>query len=94
MIQNNKQLTSFIGSIQASYVRFYSSLDVLVRTHQIPSIGSLTKAKPKNQVLQEVKEYFEQLRQEATREDLELNAHNMQNFIGGLVKVKTMLLML
>lgn len=37
---------------------------------------------------------MEQLRQEATREDLELNTHNMHKFIGGPVKVKTMLLML
>ena len=43
----------------------------------IPSIGSLTDAKPKNQVWLEIDEYMEQLRQEATREDLELNAHNM-----------------
>jgi len=31
---------------------------------------------------------------QATREDLELNTHNMQNFIGDLVNVKTMMLML
>jgi len=45
LIQNNKQLAPSIGSIQASYVWLFSSLDVLVRTHQIPSVGSLTKAK-------------------------------------------------
>ena len=48
LIQNNKQLTSFIGSILASYVWFFSRLDVLVRTHQIPSVDSLTKAKSRN----------------------------------------------
>lgn len=37
---------------------------------------------------------MEQLRQEAIREDLELNAHMMQKFIDGPVKVITMLLML
>ena len=50
IIQNNKQLTSFIGSIQASYVWLYNILDVLVNTHNIPSVGSLTEAKPRNQV--------------------------------------------
>lgn len=50
LIYNNKQLTSFNGSIQASYVGLYSTLDVLVRTHQIPLVDSLTKDKPKNQV--------------------------------------------
>ena len=42
----------------------------------------------------EVEEYLKQLRQDATREDLELSAHRMQKFIGGPVKVKTTLLML
>ena len=32
--------------------------------------------------------------QEATREDLELNAHKMQKFIDGPIKFKTILLML
>ena len=76
-IQNYEQLTPFINNIQASYVWFYNSLDVMVRKHKTPSIGSVTDAKPKNQVRQEVEKYLEQLRQDATREDLELNAHNM-----------------
>ena len=59
LIQKNKQFTSFIGNIQDSYVWLFNSLDVLVRTHQIPSVGSLTKAKPKNQVWQEVEECLE-----------------------------------
>jgi len=37
---------------------------------------------------------MEQLRREATREDLELNAHNMQKYINGPVKVNTMMHML
>ena len=50
LIQNNKHLTSFIGSIHASYVWLFSSLDVLVKTHNIPSFSSLTKAKSRNQL--------------------------------------------
>lgn len=82
-----------MDNMQASYVRLYSSFDVLVRTHQITSVSSLTKAKPKNEVEQEVKEYLELLRQDSTKEDLDLSAHNMHKFIGGPVKVKIMLLM-
>jgi len=63
-----------------------------VRKHQIPSIGSLTDDKPKNEL--EIDEYLEQITQDATREDLELNTHNMKKYIGGPVKVNTMLLML
>ena len=50
LIQNNEKIVSFIGSMRASYVRLYSSLDVLVIKHQILSIGSITDAKPKNEV--------------------------------------------
>lgn len=68
LIQNHKQLAPFIGSIQASYMRLYNSLDVMVRKHRIPSIISLTNAKPMNQVWLEIDEYLEQLRREVTRE--------------------------
>lgn len=94
LVQNIKHIASFIGCVQASYVRLFSGLDVVVRTHQISLVGFLTKSKSKNQVWKEIKEYLEQLRHIATREDLELNKQNMQNFIGGPIQVKTMLFML
>lgn len=50
LIQNYEQLSPFINNIQASYALLYKSLDVMVRTHMIPSIGSLTEAKHKNQL--------------------------------------------
>lgn len=50
LIQNYEHLTSFINSIHASYVWLYISLDVMVKTHKVPSIDFLTKAKPKNQI--------------------------------------------
>jgi len=37
---------------------------------------------------------MEKIRQEATREDMEMTAHNMQRYIGGPVMVNTMLHML
>lgn len=48
LIWNNKQLASFIGNIQTSYAQIYNNLDSLVKTHKIPSFGSLAEAKPKN----------------------------------------------
>ncbi len=42
LIQNIKQLASFIGNIQSSYARLYNSLDFLVKSHKIQSVGSLT----------------------------------------------------
>ena len=50
LIQNYKKLTPFITNIKASYAWFYKTLEVMVRTHRIPSIGSLNKANKKNQV--------------------------------------------
>lgn len=66
----------------------------MVRVHRIPSISSLAEAKPNNQLSLEIDEYMEKLRWKVTREDLDLNAHNMQQYIDGLVKVNTMLHML
>lgn len=94
LIQNYDHLTPSINNIHASYVQLYNSLDVMVRKNRIPSIGSLTDAKTKNQVSLDIDEYLEKLRREATKEELELNAHNMQKYISGPVKVNTMLLML
>ena len=59
LIHNKKKFASFIGITKAWHVWLYSSLDVLVKTHQIPSINSLTKVKPKNQVRWEVQECLE-----------------------------------
>lgn len=94
LIKNNKHLTSFIGSIQASYVWLYNSLDFLVKAHGIPSVGSLTKAKHRHQVSQEIEEYLEQLRQIATKEDLEMNRQTMQNYIDGPIQIRRMFLLL
>jgi len=62
LIKSYEQLAPFIEIIQASYVRLYNSLDVIVRKHMIQSISSLTNAKPKNQVQLEIDDYMEQLR--------------------------------
>lgn len=74
LIQNYEKLTSSINNIQTSYAWLYNYLDVMVRTHGIPLIGSLTKARRKNQVRLEIDEYMEKLRRGATREELELSA--------------------
>jgi len=50
LIQNNKQLTSFIANTQASYACLYNNLDFLVKPHVILSVGSLTEIKCRNQV--------------------------------------------
>ena len=94
LIQNYEKLTLFIYKIQGSYVRLDKSLDVIVRMHRISSIGSLTKAKHKNQVQLVIDRYMEKLRREATNDDLELNTPNIHKHIDGPVMVKTMLHML
>jgi len=49
-IQNYEQLALFISNIHASYAWLFKSFDVMVRTHSILTIGSLTVEKEKNQV--------------------------------------------
>lgn len=59
LIQSNKQLRSFIVNIQASYAWLYNSVDFMVKSHKILSLGSLTEAKGKNKVRQVVEEYLD-----------------------------------
>lgn len=49
-IQNYEELPQLITSLQASHARVFKSMDVVVRAHAIPSIGTLTQAKTKAQV--------------------------------------------
>lgn len=58
--QIKKQLASFITRIQGSYERLYNNVDFLVNSYKIPSTGSLTKTKCRNQFKQEIDEYLEQ----------------------------------
>jgi len=48
-IQNYEELLQLITSLQASHARVFKSMDVIVHSHMIPSIGTLTKAKTKGQ---------------------------------------------
>ena len=92
IIQSNKQLTSFIANIQVSFVQLYNNMDFMVKSHQIPSFGSITKAKCRNQVRQVVEEYLEWFIQVTTKEDLEVNMNNMHKYIGGPVQINIMML--
>lgn len=94
LIYNNKQLASFIGSIEASYVWLFSSLYVLVKTHKIPSVGLLTKSKPRNQVRQRSKSTWSSWERFLPRNIWSWIDKHMHNYIGGLVQVRTMLFML
>ena len=54
LIRNYEKLPLPITRIEASYACFFKIPDVIVRTHRIPSIRSLTQAIKKNLVLLEV----------------------------------------
>jgi len=90
LIWNYENLPLLITSIEASYAQFFKSLHVIVRTHKIPSIGSLAQAIKKNQVLLEVDKYMEQLMRKATNNDLQLSAENMQKYISGPTTLRKM----
>lgn len=94
LIRNYEKLPLPITRIEASYACFFKIPDVIVRTHRFPSIITLTQAMKKNQFLLEVNNYIEQLMWEATINDLQWSAENMQKYIGGPNTLKTMLGML
>lgn len=41
-----------------------------------------------------MEEYLEQLRQVSTKEDLDLNRQNMENYLSGIIQIRTMQLLL
>ena len=49
-IRNYEELPQLITSIQASHARVLKSMDVVLHTHAIPYIRTLTQAKKKKQV--------------------------------------------
>jgi len=64
-------------NILVSYKLLYNSLDSLFQAWKIPSIGSLVETNEKDTVRKETEEYLNQLKQITTKEDLEVNRHNM-----------------
>jgi len=69
-IQNHEELQQLITSLHASHARVFKSMDVIVYTHVIPSIGTIVVAKAKNQVRLLLDMYLEQLIRVATNVDL------------------------
>lgn len=69
-------------------------LDVIVRTHGIPSIRTLTQAMKNNQVLLQVNRYINKAMHDATSDDLQLSGNNMQKYIGGPTTLTKTLCML
>lgn len=72
----------------------FKSLDVIARTHEIPSIRTLNQAIKKNQILLEFDKYIDKLMREATNDDLQLSRENMQKYIGGPATLRKIFRML
>ena len=69
-------------------------MDFIVHMHAIPSIGTLTEEKSKNQVRLELKLYFKQLMCIAASANLQMSVDIMHTYVAGLVALKTMIHML
>ena len=94
LIQNYEKLPPLIIIIEDSYVWLYKILEVIVRTHRIPSIGTLTQTMRKKQATLQVDQYIEKLMHEANNDDLHLSIENMRKYIDGSTTLRTMLCIL
>ena len=65
-----------------------------MQTHKIPSVGTLTHAMRKNQVMLDVDKYIKKLMCISIGDDLQINTKNIQRYIGGPATLHTMLCML
>lgn len=94
LVKNYEHLPLLITNLESSQAQLYMSLYVIVKTHWIPSIGTLTQPMRKNQVMLEFDGYTEQLMHEASSDDLQMSTKNMKKYIGGPAMLRIVLLML
>lgn len=93
-IWNYAELLQLIANLKASHARVFRSMDVIVSTHAIPSISTLTEAKSKKQVWLEMDMYFDELMSISTNADLEIIAENIHQYVDGPATLMTMMHML
>lgn len=90
-IQNYEDLPQLITGIHVSHARVFKSMQVVVHTHPIPSLGTLTQVKTKKQVQQELDSYFDKLMRIATNPDFPISVDIMRNYVVGPAKFKTVM---
>ena len=93
-IWNYEDLPQLLTSLLASHARVFMSMDVVVCTHAIPSIGILTYGKTKAQAGLELDSYFDELMRIATSLDVVISEDTMQKYVAGATALKTMMCML
>jgi len=93
-ISNYEELLQPITSLQASHAWVFKRMDVVVHEHAIPSIGTLTEVKKKNQVWLEMDTYFDELMCIAIKIDLVINTDTMHQYVAGLATLKMMMHMI
>lgn len=93
-IWNYEDLSYLITSLQASHARVFKSMDVVVHTHVIPSIGKLIEVKTKAPLRLKLDSYIDKLVRIATNLDLVISADTMHKYVFGLAALKKMMHML
>lgn len=69
-------------------------MDVVVHTHEIPSLGTLTQVNTKKQVQLELDSYFNELMCISTSPNLPISANTMHKYVVGPATLKTMMRMI
>lgn len=93
-IWNYEELPQLITTIQASHALVFKTMDVVVCTHVIPSIGNLNQAKKKKQVWLELDSYFNELMCITTSSDFPISANIMHKYVAGPDALKIIMCML
>lgn len=93
-IYNYEEFPQLITNLEASHVGVLKRMDVIVCTHVIPSIGTLTDVKEKNQVQLELYIYFDPLMSITTNANLQMSASTTHQYVAGSTALKTMMCMI
>jgi len=90
-IQNYEDLPQLMTNIQASHAQVFKSMEVIVHTHAIPSLGTLTQVNTKKKVQQELDSCFDELMHTAISPNLPISANIMCKYVVGLATLNTMM---
>lgn len=86
-IGNYEELPQLITSLWVPHARVLRIMNVILHTHVIPSIDTLTKVKTKSEERLKLDMYFDQLICVATRAELEINKDTMHQYVIGLAVI-------
>lgn len=83
-----------MDKVMELYKHLHGPLESLLELHKIPSIGTLGETRTKKEFKQEIQAFLEPIRQDATRDDLEVTKEVITQYVVEPMRLYTKLMTL